>query len=111
MYNVRFNSENNAFAPVIIKGVPAGYCLLEVAVESGISLQHKCGMVCCCNTCMVYINTGEHHLETASVREQEFIDTADISNGSPRLGCQSILKEFNHEGYLEVTIPIQPSFA
>jgi 2Fe-2S ferredoxin len=109
MYDVRFNFEKNINPPVIIKGVPAGYSLLEVALESDISLHHNCGMVCSCSTCHIYINSGAAYLEEVTERETEFLVRAENPASNSRLGCQSVLKDGS--GYLEVTIPDQSFIA
>lgn len=105
MYDVRFNFEKDANPPVIIKGVPSGYSILEVALESDIELHHNCGMVCACSTCHVYIDKGSEFLEVKGIRETEFLERAENPATNSRLGCQSVL--VNSDGYVEVTIPDQ----
>ena len=105
MYNVRFDAEKNEFFSLLVKGVPAGYSLLEVAIQSGLRLRHNCGMACSCSSCHLYIDKGGEFLEEMDERELEMIDYAAFPRLNSRLGCQCILKE--GEGYLEVTIPAQ----
>ena len=105
MYNIRFQSQNNAFQPVLIKGVPAGYSVAEVAEESDIYLHHNCGMMCACSSCHVYIDAGAEFLQSMSDREEAFLERTNDPDSRSRLGCQSVL--IDGEGYLEVTIPNQ----
>lgn len=105
MYDIRFHSQAGVFEPVLIKGVPPGYSLLEVALESDIELHHNCGMVCSCSSCHIYVQQGQQFLSELSVREQEFLVRAYDRKPNSRLACQSVLIE--EDGYLEVIIPDQ----
>lgn len=105
MYDVRFNFEKDVQAPVLIKGVPPGYSILEVALESDIDLHHNCGMVCSCSTCHIYVEDGQQHLEAKTVRENEFLERAECPAETSRLGCQAVLTDGS--GLIVVTIPDQ----
>ncbi len=105
MYNIRFQSQNNEFEPVLIKGIPAGLSIAEVAIESDLYLHHNCGLMCACSSCHIYVNKGVEFLEGISDREEAFLERANEPNEFSRLGCQSVL--LDGEGYLEVTIPNQ----
>lgn len=106
MYDIQFISEVDDFAPVLIKGVPAGYSILEVALESDIDLHYACGMACSCSSCHIIVQQGGAFLEKAGEREQQFLERAYAPTPASRLGCQSILLD-SGGGYLEVLIPDQ----
>ena len=105
MYNITFHSETDSFPPVQIKGIPAGYSIVEVAMECDIDLHHNCGMVCSCSSCHIYVNEGAEFLEKADDRELEFIKRAKGPTPKSRLACQCIL--IDKAGNLDVTIPDQ----
>lgn len=108
MYTIKFNFEQAGLEPVVLKDIPAGQSILEVALGNDIELHHNCGGVCACSTCHVYINKGEEHLEELSDKEEDFIDRAVSPRLNSRLGCQCLL--LGDSGEVEVTVPDQTQF-
>ncbi len=105
MYTVKFSFEDEAYEPVTISKIPAGYSLLEVALDAEIKLHHNCGMVCSCSTCHVYVASGGEFLDAPSEREIGFLEQANNARPESRLGCQSVLLE--GDGMIEVIVPDQ----
>jgi 2Fe-2S ferredoxin len=87
----------------ILENIEAGQSLLEVCLNHGIDVQHKCGGVCSCTTCHVYIEKGEEFLEEKSRREKDFLNKVDKSQPNSRLSCQCLLMEGSGEIQLMVS--------
>ena len=106
MATVTFTFEDKSIPqPLVIRDVPAGYSILEVAEENDVHLNHNCGGVCACSTCHVYIHAGEDELEDISDKEEDFIDRAINPRLESRLGCQCVILE--DDAVIEVEIPDQ----
>ena len=108
MYTVRIRFEQKTLEPVILKNIPPGQTLLELALGNDIELHHNCGGVCACTTCHLYIEKGMEFIEEITDREEDFIDRAANPRLNSRLGCQSLLNE--GEGEIEVILPDQTQF-
>ncbi|NDC40958.1 MAG: (2Fe-2S)-binding protein [Chitinophagia bacterium] len=89
----------------LVREVPPGYSLLEVALDADVPLHHNCGMVCSCSTCHIHITDGEVYVTAPTAREHEFLERANAPNTQSRLGCQCIL--LDGEGSITFTIPDQ----
>ena len=105
MYTVRIRFEQPGLVPVEFEHVEPGQSLLELALANNINLRHKCGGVCSCTTCHVYIEKGMNYIDEISTKEKNFIGRAINQRPDSRLGCQSLL--LDDDGDIEVLIPDQ----
>lgn len=70
-----------------------GHNLLELAMGSGINIEHACGGVCACSTCHVYIEQGMELLSSSTEAEDDRVEEAMDPRRNSRLACQcEILK-------------------
>ena len=69
--------------------VPEGTTILEAARQAGAPEGDRCGGVCACSTCHVYVVTGFDG--TSEVEDEEFdiLDKARDVRMTSRLGCQA----------------------
>ena len=79
-----------------------GESLLEVAMESGINIEHACGGVCACSTCHVYIEEGMELLAEPTEAEDDRVEEAPDVRRNSRLSCQC---EILRPGKVVVRIP------
>jgi len=74
--------------------------ILDIALNSGVHLEHACGGSCACTTCHVIVTEGDKNL---SEPEDDELDRLDMAAGltlRSRLGCQAVVK-----GDVTVEIP------
>ena len=83
MPKVRFIKEN------IEVEVPEGTTILEAARRGGAPEGDRCGGVCACSTCHVYVAEGFDN--TSEIEDEEFdiLDKAFAVGITSRLGCQA----------------------
>jgi ferredoxin, 2Fe-2S len=83
MPKVRFIKEN------IEIEVPEGTTILEAAKRAGAPEGDRCGGVCACSTCHVYVRVGFD--QTSDIEDEEFdiLDKAFDVRSVSRLGCQA----------------------
>jgi 2Fe-2S ferredoxin len=83
MPKVRFLKENLEI------DVPAGTTILEAAKKIGAPEGDRCGGVCACSTCHVYVVEGFDG--TSEIEDEEFdiLDKAIAVRSTSRLGCQA----------------------
>jgi len=105
MYTVRLKFEQKGLTPVELEYVEPGQSLLELALTNNIDLRHKCGGVCSCTTCHVYVEKGMDYIDEISVKEKNFVQRVINPRLNSRLGCQSLL--LDDDGDIEVLIPDQ----
>ncbi len=105
MYTVRLKFEQTGLAPVTLENAEPGQSLLELALTNNIDLRHKCGGVCSCTTCHVYIEKGMDYIDEMSNKEKQLIHRVINPRLNSRLGCQSLL--LDGDGDIEVLIPEQ----
>jgi ferredoxin, 2Fe-2S len=69
--------------------VPEGTTILEAARKAGAPEGDRCGGVCACSTCHVYVTKGFD--STSEVEDEEFdiLDKARDVRMTSRLGCQA----------------------
>lgn len=69
--------------------VPEGTTILQAAVAAGAPEGDRCGGVCACSTCHVYVVEGFDN--TSEVEDEEFdiLDKAFDVRLESRLGCQA----------------------
>jgi 2Fe-2S ferredoxin len=108
MYTIRISFEKDGHEAVTFHEIEPGQSVLEVCLKNNIGLHHKCGGVCSCSTCHLYVLEGQEFLEEISVRESAFIKRAVNPQLNSRLGCQCLLLE--DKGRVEVLIPEESGF-
>lgn len=98
MPKVRFLKEN------LEVEVPEGTSILEAARKAGAPEGDRCGGVCACSTCHVYVVEGFD--STSEIEDEEFdiLDKAFDVRMTSRLGCQakisgSIAVEISDESF------------
>lgn len=86
MPKVRFLKEN------VEVEVPEGTTILEAAKRCGAPEGDRCGGVCACSTCHVYVVRGFD--DTSDVEDEEFdiLDKAFDVRMTSRLGCQAKIR-------------------
>ena len=69
--------------------VETGTTILEAAKRAGAPQGDRCGGVCACSTCHVYVREGFER--TSEIEDEEFdiLDKAVDVRGISRLGCQA----------------------
>lgn len=75
--------------------------ILDVALNSGIPLEHACGGVCACTTCHVWVRQGGENLSRPEEDELDRLDLAADLELCSRLGCQAVVRG-------DVTVEIPP---
>src|SRR5688572_32274653 len=65
---------------------------LDLAMNTGIPLEHACGGSCACTTCHLVVRKGMENLSEMSDAEADRLDTAWDLTTSSRLGCQAVIK-------------------
>lgn len=69
---------------------PIGTSILSAARLVGAPEGSRCGGVCACSTCHVYVLEGAEHLTPASDDERELLElSARERRPTSRLGCQA----------------------
>jgi 2Fe-2S ferredoxin len=69
--------------------VPEGSSVLEAARKAGAPEGDRCGGVCACSTCHVYVVKGLDNTSEAEDEEQDILDKAFDVRIESRLGCQA----------------------
>lgn len=83
MPKVRFNKES---LEVVIED---GQSILEAAKKIGAPQGDRCGGVCACSTCHVYVTKGFDNLSEIEDEEFDILDKAFDVRSTSRLGCQA----------------------
>jgi ferredoxin len=89
--------------------VPAGTSILEAARKAGAPEGDRCGGVCACSTCHVYVVKGLERTSEAEDEEQDILDKAFDVRMESRLGCQAtitgdidvVISEESFQAYLD----------
>ncbi len=67
--------------------------ILDIALYSGIQLEHACGGSCACTTCHVHMKSGpETNLSPMDDDEFDRVEQAGDYGLNSRLGCQAVVK-------------------
>jgi 2Fe-2S ferredoxin len=74
--------------------------LLDVALASGVAIEHACGGVGVCGTCHVGITAGAENLSPAGDDELDVLDALPAHTLHTRLACQAVVT-----GDVTVSIP------
>lgn len=69
-------------------GLPGS--LLDIALGSGVEIDHACGGVCACSTCHVHVRAGLSSCPSASDAENDMLDLAPDLKPFSRLACQTV---------------------
>ena len=69
--------------------VPAGTTILEAAKLAGAPEGDRCGRVCACSTCHVYVVEGFDSTSDIEDEEYDILDKAFDVRRTSRLGCQA----------------------
>lgn len=69
-------------------GLPGS--ILDVAMASGVELEHVCGGVCACSTCHVIVKQGLESCNEGTDDEFDQLDEAPMTTLQSRLACQCV---------------------
>ncbi len=69
-------------------GLPGS--LLDIALGSGIDIDHACGGVCACSTCHVVVKQGLDTINEALEEEYDQLENAPGLQPHSRLACQCV---------------------
>jgi 2Fe-2S ferredoxin len=69
--------------------VPDGTTVLQAARKAGAPEGDRCGGVCACSTCHVYIVKGFDNTSEVEDEENDILDKAFDVRAESRLGCQA----------------------
>ena len=83
MPKVRFMKEN------LEADVPVGASILDAARKAGAPEGDRCGGVCACSTCHVYVVKGFDQTSEIEDEEYDILDKAFDVRAQSRLGCQA----------------------
>ena len=72
--------------------VPIGSTLLDAAKLANAPEGDRCGGVCACSTCHVYVKAGLDDLTEAEDEELDILEKAFLPQYDSRLGCQAKLE-------------------
>jgi 2Fe-2S ferredoxin len=72
--------------------VPEGETILAAAKRVGAPQGDRCGGVCACSTCHVYVTKGFDKLSDIEDEEFDILDKAFDVRASSRLGCQAKIR-------------------
>jgi 2Fe-2S ferredoxin len=81
-------------------GLPGS--ILDIALASGIEIDHACGGVSACSTCHVIVREGLNSCSAAEDAEEDMLDKAPGLTPQSRLACQCVPSGRSH---LVVEIP------
>lgn len=73
----------------------AGSRLLDVLLNSGESIQHKCDGQAQCGTCHIFVQEGRKTVSKIQRNEHEKLDTLVGVGSKSRLACQVVLGSEN----------------
>jgi 2Fe-2S ferredoxin len=79
--------------------VPEGTTVLQAARKAGAPEGDRCGGVCACSTCHVYVMKGFDNTSEVEDEENDILDKAFDVRQESRLGCQAKI-----HGDIEVVI-------
>jgi 2Fe-2S ferredoxin len=97
MPRVRFLREK------IVVEVPEGETILGAAKRAGAPEGDRCGGVCACSTCHVYVTKGFDKLSEIADEEFDILDKAFDVRATSRLGCQAKIEGADTEIEVEIS--------
>lgn len=77
-----------ASAPSSETGLPGS--LLDIALASGIDIDHACGGVCACSTCHIIVEQGLESCNESTEEEEDQLEKAPGLSSRSRLACQCV---------------------
>lgn len=80
-------------------GLPGS--ILDIALGSGIEIDHACGGVCACSTCHCFVKEGMNSTNDAADAELDQLDNAPGLRPTSRLACQAV-----PDGSVDVVVEI-----
>ena len=86
--NLNKTVEVDPNSPSCGTGLPGS--LLDIALSSGIDIDHACGGVCACSTCHVWVKQGLASCSQPTDAENDMLDLAPDLKPSSRLSCQCV---------------------
>jgi 2Fe-2S ferredoxin len=89
MPNVRFRQPGLD----ITVHVPVGSSILDAAKTGHVPQGDRCGGVCACSTCHVYVTQGFDSLSEMQDEEFDILDRAFDVRAHSRLGCQAKVRQ------------------
>jgi 2Fe-2S ferredoxin len=79
---------DSASRPESAHGLPGS--ILDMALASGIEIDHACGGVAACSTCHVIVKEGLESCNESSEAEEDQLDEAPAVTFQSRLACQCV---------------------
>ncbi|NIG98356.1 MAG: ISC system 2Fe-2S type ferredoxin [Serratia symbiotica] len=73
---------------VVVEAKP-GESILNIALRSGIEIEHACDKSCACTTCHCIVREGFDSLEESGELEDDMLDKAWGLEPESRLSCQT----------------------
>ncbi len=64
--------------------------VLDIALASGIDIDHACGGVCACSTCHIVVREGLDSCNESTEEEEDQLDKAPGVTPQSRLACQTV---------------------
>jgi 2Fe-2S ferredoxin len=77
----------------IIVEAKSGESILNVALRSGIEIEHACEKSCACTTCHCIVREGFDSLEESGELEDDMLDKAWGLEAESRLSCQALVAD------------------
>ena len=71
----------------------SGDTVLDIALKSGIGIEHACEKSCACTTCHVIIREGFDSIDESDELEDDMLDKAWGLEPESRLGCQAVVAD------------------
>lgn len=65
-------------------------CILSIALDAGIDIEHVCGGVCACSTCHIIVKEGLNSCNEATDDEEDQLEEAPGLTMQSRLSCQTV---------------------
>ncbi|WP_395340853.1 ISC system 2Fe-2S type ferredoxin [Ningiella sp. W23] len=73
--------------------VKSGSCILDVALEHKIEINHYCSKSCACATCHVMLREGFDSVEAADELEACMLEKTWGADAQSRLSCQTKIRD------------------
>ena len=74
--------------PTAATGLPGS--VLDIAMASGVDIDHACGGVCACSTCHIIVKEGLESCSESTEDEEDQLDKAPGLTPKSRLACQTV---------------------
>ncbi len=69
-------------------GLPGS--ILDIALASGVDIDHACGGVCACSTCHIIVEKGFASCNPSTEEEEDQLEKAPGLSSNSRLACQCV---------------------